>query len=152
MIVEENVKRILTEKGIPFELLEHEPVYTSEQAAKARGLDSAKFNAKAMIFRAGDTFILVVSPGDRKIDTKRIAQLESAKHISLASPEEVERIAGVKIGSVPPFGLKTQLKTYVNEEILQNEYVYFNCGSHTRSIKMLAKDLPKAVGKPVMFR
>lgn len=63
MSVEENLKHILREKGIEFLVMEHERVYTSEQAAKARGLDSAKSNAKAMIFKSEKGFLLVVSPG-----------------------------------------------------------------------------------------
>lgn len=78
--------------------------------------------------------------------------MEGVRHISLASPEEVEHIAGVKIGSVPPFGLRTEIKTYLNQELTENEYVYFNGGSHSKSIRMRGKDLPKVIWKLVMFR
>ena len=69
----------------------------------------------------------------------------------MAKPEEVQKVAGVPIGCVPPFGLVTELRTYLNEESLENEYVYFNPGSHTKTIKMKALDILKALENPIRF-
>lgn len=150
--VEEKIKQILTEKNIPFEEFEHEPVYTSEQAASVRGLKSAKEGIKAMLFEtdAGE-FILVLNPGDKKIDTKTIARMEKVKSLFLAAPEKVKKIAGVAVGCVAPFGLKTELKTYLSSELLKNEYLYFNPGSHTKTVKIRAKDLLKILKSPIEF-
>jgi hypothetical protein len=38
----EAIKKFLEDKNIKYELLVHEPVYTSEQAAKARGSELKK--------------------------------------------------------------------------------------------------------------
>ena len=148
----ERVKHILGDKNIEFEEFEHEAVYTSEQAAKVRGLHSAKQGVKAMIFKIeAGRFILVLNPGDKRVDTKKIAELEHAKHVSIAKPEEVQKVAGVTVGCVPPFGLDTALRTYLNEELLENEYLYFNPGSHTKTIKMTAVDLLKVLENPIRF-
>jgi len=148
----ERIKHILVDKNIEFEEFEHEAVYTSEQAARVRGLSSAKQGVKAMIFKTETgKFVLVLNPGDKRIDTKKIAKLEHAKHLSMAKPEEVQRVAGVPIGCVPPFGLKTELITYLNEELLESEHLYFNPGSHTKTLKMKAVDLLKVLENPVRF-
>jgi len=63
----------------------------------------------------------------------------------LANAEEVKKISGVNIGAVPPFGNLFGLKAYFDRTVLENEIVAFNAGSHTRSIKMKAKDLVKVV-------
>ena len=152
-LVEKRIKQILIEKNIPFEEFEHEAVYTSEQAAAVRGLGSAKEGIKSMIFgtEAGK-FILVLNPGDKKIDTKKIARLEKVNRLFLAAPEKVEKIAGIPIGCVAPFGLKTKLKTYLNEQLFENEYLYFNPGSHTKTIKIKAADLLKILDTLIKFR
>jgi len=148
----ERIKHILAGKNIEFEEFEHEAVYTSEQAARVRGLRSAKQGVKAMIFETeAGKFILVLNPGDKRVDTKKIAEMEQAKHISMAKPKEVEKVAGAPIGCVPPFGLKTELITYLNEELLESEYLYFNPGSHTKTLKMKAVDLLKVLENPVRF-
>ena len=152
-LIEKRIKQILTEKNIPFEEYEHEAVYTSEQAAAVRGLGSAKEGIKSMIFGTEmGKFILVLNPGDKKIDTKKIARLERVNRLFLATPEKVEKIAGVPIGCVAPFGLKTRLKTYLNEELFENEHLYFNPGSHTKTIKIKASDLINVLEAPITFR
>lgn len=152
-LVEKKIKQILAEKNIPFEEFEHEAVYTCEQAAAVRGLGSAGQGIKCLIFGAETgKFILVLSPGDKKIDTKRIAKLEKVGRLFLASPEKVEKITGVPIGCVAPFGLKTKLKTYLSEELLENEFLYFNPGDHSKTIKIRASDLPKAIEDPILYR
>jgi len=152
-LVEKRIKQILIEKNIPFEEFEHEAVYTSEQAAAVRGLGSAKEGIKSTIFGTETgKFILVLNPGDKKIDTKTIARLERVNRLFLATPEKVERIAGIPIGCVAPFGLKTKLKTYLNEALFENEYLYFNPGSHTKTIRIKAGDLLKVLDDPIKFR
>ncbi len=148
----ERIKHILADKHIEFEEFEHEAVYTSEQAARVRGLNSAKQGVKAMIFKTETgKFVLVLNPGDKRVNTKKIAELEHAKHLSMAKPEEIQRVAGVPIGCVPPFGLKTELITYLNEELLESEHLYFNPGSHTKTLKMKAVDLLKVLENPMRF-
>lgn len=150
--VEKRIKQILVEKNVEFEEFQHEAVYTSEQAARVRGLKSAKAGIKSMIFKTETgKFILVLNPGDRKVDTKEIAQMEKAKHLSIAKPEEVEKVTGVPIGCVAPFGLKTKLKTYLNEELLKSEYLYFNPGLHTKTVEIRAADLLQVIENPIRF-
>jgi Ala-tRNA(Pro) deacylase len=152
-LVEIKIKKILTENNIPFEEFEHEAVYTSEQAAHVRGLESAKEGIKSMIFKTNKgIFILVLNPGDKRIDSKKIARMEGVKNLNLAAPEEVERIAGVSIGCVAPLGLKTKMKTYISEELLENEFLYFNPGDHRKTLKIRASDLLKVLEAPVKFR
>jgi len=151
--VEKRIKQILTGHQIDFEETEHEAVYTSQKAAQVIGLEAEEAGVKSLIFKTKEgEFILILSPGNKQVDTKKIAQLEDTKSIYFASPEEVLKITGIPIGSVPPFGHKTKLKTYLNEELLDCEYLYFNPGSHTKTIKMKSEDLLKVLGNPVRFR
>ena len=146
----ENLKRILDEKNISYKISEHEPVYTSEQAARVRGVE-LKTGVKALVLETREkNFILVLVRADKRAELGKIAELEGTKSVRLASPEDVLKITGCEIGSVPPLGHETELKTYLDREILENEYVNFNTGMHTVSIRMKANDLVK-VQKPIMF-
>lgn len=148
--IEKKIVKMLEEQGVKYELLEHEPVYTSEQAADVRGVP-LKTGVKALVCRTSeDKFILVLVRADKRADLDRVAKLEGAKNVSLASPEEVLKHTGCEIGSVPPFGHPRPLKTYLDREILEEDEVNFNIGEHTRSIRMRAKDLPRVM-EPVLF-
>src|SRR5688572_10575121 len=57
----ERLQRRLAGAGVAFDLLRHEPVYTSQQAAVARGT-SLSSGAKALVCKADDHFDLFVLP------------------------------------------------------------------------------------------
>jgi len=143
------VKELLDGNGIPYEVSEHEPVYTSEQAAKVRGVE-LKTGVKALLLRKeeGD-FVMGLVAADRRIDLKKLAEVVGTKKLRLASPQEVLQITGCEVGSVHPFGNLHGLPIYLDISILENDMVNFNAGLHTVSIQMKAKDLIKAI-RPVV--
>ena len=140
----ESVKRLLDESGLRYEISEHEPVYTSEDAARIRGED-IRTGAKALIFKSKDSFVLCIVPGDRKIDMKKLKAITRCKDVRMATPEEVLKVSGCEIGSVHPVGTLMGLKTYADKRIFDNEYVNFNAGLHTASIRMKSRDFVELV-------
>jgi len=139
------VRQVLDEKGIDYQVSEHEPVYTSEDAARVRGVD-VKTGVKALLVKTAEArFVMILVCADKRADLNRIAELEGTKNVRLASPSEVLEVTGCEIGSVPPFGHITKLKTYLDREIMDNEYVNFNAGLHTVSVRMRAEDLRDVV-------
>jgi len=143
------VRELLDRNGIPYEVLEHAPVYTSEEAAKVRGVE-LKTGVKALVLRTEKgSFVLGLVAADRRIELKRLAKIVGAKKLQLASLQEVERLTGCEVGSVHPFGNLHGLPTYMDSSVLENDMVNFNAGLHTVSIQMRAKDLTRAI-RPVV--
>ena len=143
--VTRRIELILKDRGFDHRILEHKPVYTSEEAAEARGVEPGT-GVKALILKTPDgRFIAGLCPGDKKLDLKHIARLEGVKKVSLAKPEEVLEVTGCEIGSVPPFGFQKTLKTYMDRDVLKNKWVNFNIGLHTKSARMKAADLKKLI-------
>jgi len=143
------IRGLLDRNVIPYEVLEHEPVYTSEQAAKVRGVE-LKTGVKALILKTGEgSFVMGLVAADRKIDLKKLAKIAGTKKLGLASSQEVLEITGCEVGSVHPFGNLHGLPTYMDSSILENDMVNFNAGLHTISIQMSVKDLIKAI-RPVV--
>ena len=140
MSVFEQILALLEEHNVPYRLTEHEPVRTSEQAARIRGA-ALKTGAKAMVVRGKDSYFLLVLPADKQIDWKRMRAILHVSNLRLATEEEAESVAHVKMGSVPPFGNLLGLPTYFDEGIFENDVVNFNPGSTTHSIAMKSADL-----------
>ena len=150
--IDKRIKDTLTRKNIEFEEIEHEAARSSEESARATGLQTAKNGVKAMIFRTDkQKYLLVLNPGDQRVDTKAIAKMEQTKHLELAKPDEVLKVAGTAIGCIPPFGHQTRLRTYLNEQLPECEYVFFSSGIHTKTIKIKGKDLLKLIEEPIIF-
>lgn len=140
MTVFEKIINLLESKHVAYKLTEHAPVRTSEEAARIRGVP-LKTGAKAMIARCKDDYYLLVLPADKQIDWKRLRSILRVRDIRLATAEEAEQVAGVQMGSVPPFGNVLGLPTYFDQGLFENEVVNFNPGSITHSIAMQSADL-----------
>jgi len=139
------VKELLDQNGIAYKVSEHSPVYTSEQAAKVRGIE-LKTGVKALVFKTEQgSFILGLIAADKKMDVKKLAKIVGTRKLELASPQDVLKVTGCEIGSVHPFGNLFGLPTYMDPSVLENDSVNFNAGLHTVSVYMKARDLVKAI-------
>ena len=145
MKIFEKIKEILDQANLEYFVKHHEPVYTSEQAAKIRG-DKLKQGAKAIIMKANENFLLIVISAERKINSKKLKKILKSKDLSFARSDKL-RDLDLESGNVPPFGSVLGLKTYVDKSLLENEEISFNAGSLTDSIKMKLKDYLK-IEKP----
>jgi Cys-tRNA(Pro) deacylase len=139
------IKELLEKNGIPYQVSEHKPVYTSEQAAKVRGVE-LRTGVKALVLKTDDEdFVISLVAAHRRVDLKKLAKIVGTKRLRLANPQEVLKKTGCEIGSVHPFGNLQCLPTYLDVSILENQMVNFNAGLHTVSIHMKTKDLIKAL-------
>ena len=144
----EKIIALLDSNKVPYKLTEHEPVRTSEDAARIRGV-ALKTGAKAMIAKHKEQYYLLVLPADKQIHWKRMRDILNVRDIRLATEEEAEQVAHVKMGSVPPFGNILKLPTYFDQGIFENEVVNFNPGSISHSIAMKSNDL-RALVSPIV--
>lgn len=133
----------LASLGIPFDKLEHEVVTTSEAAAGARS-SRLEEGAKALIVKADDGFYHLIISAAKRVDNNKLRKLLGTRKVRFARPEEVMQLAGCLPGAVPPFGNLFGLKVHMDDALLAEETVYFNCGSHTVSLRMKREDLVKA--------
>ncbi len=136
----ERIKDMLDAKGIDYEVLEHEPVFTSEKAAEARGT-GRKQGCKALVVKKQKGYVMAVVSGDSELDLKKLSSVTGESRLRLANAEEVKQVTECHIGSVPPFGNLFDIQVYFDRAVSRNETVAFSAGSHTSSIKMKYKDL-----------
>jgi Ala-tRNA(Pro) deacylase len=136
----------LKSAGVAFTVSRHAPVYTSEEAAAVRGVPLAS-GAKALVVKAGDNFVLLVLPADRKLDSKKARAGLGVKALRFAAREEVEQLTGLQPGSIPPFGSLFALPTRCDPALGLNEQINFNAGDHSISVAMSYTDFV-AVEKP----
>jgi Ala-tRNA(Pro) deacylase len=138
----EKILSIFKENNVTYQLYEHEPVYTSQEAAKIRGVE-LKTGCKSMVLKTKDgKFVLANVAANKKIDLKKLERMLDRK-LSFASKEEVLQITNCESGSVPPFGKLFGLPTFLDESVLENDFVNFNIGMLTRSVKISKQDLLK---------
>ena len=146
--VYEQIVAMLQNAHIPFESFEHEPVHTSEEAAKVRDTD-IKLGAKALVMYADGKPIMVAIAGDKKVDMKAFKKQFNVSDLRMATPEEVLRVTSVAIGAVPPFGHIFGIPLFMDRSVQENETVIFNAGLHHRSIQM-AREQYEKIARPTV--
>ena len=147
--VRDRLENWLKQNGVPFTVLRHEPVFTSEQAAAVRGTSLAS-GAKGLVVKAGRQFVLLVLPADRKLDSRKARDALKVKALRFASKEEVQTLTGLQPGAIPPFGSLFELATYCDPALGENPSINFNAGDHAISIQMAYSDYVQ-VEKPQMI-
>ena len=159
--VVKQITDILTERGFWFESFEHEPVRTSEQAAKVRAGYTIEQGAKALIIRikkrelgitndGNQKFVMLVIPGNLRLDNKKVKQLLKVREFTFATEDEVREVTkGVEPGGVPPLGNLFGLEVICDPAIFQNEKIIFNAGDKRFSVGMYSKDYQAVVNPRV---
>lgn len=148
----------LESAGISITKSHHEAVKTSEEAAKIRGFSLAS-GAKAIVMSVkvkspeGEkaTFALFVMSATHKLESKKAKKLiAGCKSMSFATPEQVKSLTGCIPGAVPPFGSLWSIQTYMDPSLRSvGEYINFNAGLRTDSVRMLQQDYEK-VEEPIV--
>lgn len=133
--VYERIVADLKSSSLDFEPYEHKAVHTSEEAAKVRNTPLQE-GAKALVMYADDVPVMVVIPGNRKLDMKAFKSVYKVRNLRMATPAEVEQVTGVTIGAVPPLGHIFGIALYMDAAVRANSHVSFNAGLHTHSIRM----------------
>ncbi len=128
------IRQLLSDTGIVFREVHHEPTRTSEDSARARG-EELRVGGKALLMKGDDEFRLFVLPADRKVDSGAIRRELSLRKLRFATPDELLELTGLVPGSVPPFGPPIlPFPLFVDETTSVNERIAFNAGSLTDSI------------------
>jgi prolyl-tRNA editing enzyme YbaK/EbsC (Cys-tRNA(Pro) deacylase) len=138
------IRELLNSRDVPFREVHHEPTFTSEQSALARG-EELRNGGKALLLKGeDDQYRLFVLPADHKLDSAAVRKRLGFKRLRFANGAELESLTGLVPGSVPPFGRPIlPFDLYVDEAIRSNERIAFNAGSLTDSIILSVADYLK---------
>ena len=143
MTLEENIIELMNKQKIAYEIYEHEPVYTNPAMAQALNVSEADTVKSLVLSTREGRMIVLVLPGDKKVNWKQAAAGAGTKKVSFAKPEAVSEAVGCEVGCVPPFGHLTTLDIYMDPDLTKKNFVYFNPGVHDKSLKIKAWDLKK---------
>lgn len=141
MSLEERIQSILEDKGIAFDVFDHEPVYTNPAMAEALGVSEAETVKSLVVKTKEGNLAVVVLPGDARMEWKRAAAGLGTKKVSFAKPEIVSEQVGCDVGCVPPFGHLVSLPVAMEPALSSGTQLYFNPGRHDRSYRLSAGDL-----------
>lgn len=105
------VYALLNDKGIPYEAVEHEAVFTMKEMERA-GIDAHGCICKNLFLRdaKGRQHYLVTVPDERRVDLKWLSTALGSSKLSFASAERLDTYLKLPQGSVSPFGILKPLR------------------------------------------
>ena len=141
-----HISTYLLAHRIPGELV-HLPAHvpTVEAAARAVGTSVERI-VKSLLFLADHQPVLVVANGTARVDYKRVADYLGLprKRVKMADAPIVLEITGFPVGTVPPFGHKTRLRTLIDAGVLAQPEVYAGGGGIDALLRIAPDEIVKA--------
>lgn len=122
-------------------LLFDESSATVEMAAERLQVIPARI-AKTLSFRSGNSCMLVVTAGDKKIDNAKFKEKFSMK-AKMLNFDEVLELVGHPVGGVCPFALPRNVEVYLDVSMHRFETVFPACGSANSAIELTCAELQK---------
>jgi Ala-tRNA(Pro) deacylase len=135
------VTDLLDKRGVTFEVIPHGQAYTSIAEATALGI-AADEVLKTLVLDTSSGHALAVVPGSRRLHSRSVEKALGAKHVRLATEEEIETsFAGYELGALPPIGSLFGIQTFVDPDVMEHDTVVFAAGSRVESVKLRTEDL-----------
>lgn len=89
--------------------------------------------------------VLVLVPGDRRLDVERLAAVAEARSCRRATLDEVREATGYAAGGTPPFGHARPVKVYADLSLRRHEPVWAAGGTPTTVFPISLEDLDRVV-------
>src|SRR5690349_21190899 len=109
------IEQYLNSHHIHAQTHDHPVAYSAHQLAEVEHVPDTMV-AKVVLFFMDDQMAMAVLPANRNLNLHLAEHVTGANRIRLATEREIaERIQGVELGAVPPFGSLFGLPVYMDE-------------------------------------
>ena len=101
---------------------------TAADAAAAIGVSVGQI-VKSLVFGVDTEIVMALVSGSNQLDEKKLAAAAGGAKCSRVDADAVRAATGYPIGGVPPLGLATQMKLFVDPDLLQYDEVWAAAGT-----------------------
>ena len=136
----------LNELGIPFQIVEHEPALTTEQADSfIEGIEGVRTKTMFLTNKKKRNFYLVIMDDTKRLDMDVFKDIVEEKQIKMASAETLNDKMMLPPGVVSPFGLLNNedkdIQVFFDQEIVSEERMSFHPNTNEKTIFVNTEDL-----------
>jgi prolyl-tRNA editing enzyme YbaK/EbsC (Cys-tRNA(Pro) deacylase) len=117
---------------------------TAAAAAAAVGCPIAAI-VKSLVFIAADEPVVVLVPGDLRLDPEKLEKQAGASPVRRATLDEVRHATGFAAGGTPPFGYLRPLRVFADRNLRRNHTVWAAAGTPTTVFPISLDDLDRTV-------
>ena len=144
----QQVANKLQELGIAFDVVEHPPAFTTEQAdSYIEGMEGVRTKSMFLTNRKKTQYYLLIMDDKKRLDMDDFKVKVGADRIRMASLESLAEKMNLPAGTVSPFGLlnneEKDIQVYFDKEIINEERMTFHPNTNEKTIFISTQDLFK---------
>jgi len=118
---------------------------TAADAATAIGVSVGQI-VKSLVFGVDSEIVMALVSGSNQLDEKKLAAAAGGAKCSRVDADAVRAATGYPIGGVPPFGHSTQLRVFVDPDLLQYDEVWAAAGTWNDNFGAAPADIVRVAG------
>ena len=118
---------------------------TAADAAAAIGVTVGQI-VKSLVFGVDGEIVMALVSGSNQLDEKKLALAAGGAKCARVDADAVREATGFPIGGVPPFGHSTQLRVFVDPDLLQYDEVWAAAGTWNDNFGAAPADIVRVAG------
>ena len=118
---------------------------TAADAAAAIGVTVGQI-VKSLVFGVDNEIVMALVSGSNQLDEKKLALAAGGAKCARVDADAVREATGYPIGGVPPFGHSTQLRVFVDPDLLQYDEVWAAAGTWNDNFGAAPADIVRVSG------
>ena len=122
---------------------------TALDAANAIGVTLGQI-VKSLIFAVDGEVVLALVSGSNQLDEKKLAAAAGGSKCKRVDADAVREATGYAIGGVPPLGLATQLRIFIDPDLMQYDEVWAAAGTWNDVFAVSPRELATATAGVVV--
>ena len=144
----QQVANKLQELGIPFDVVEHPPAFTTEQADRyIEGMEGVRTKTMFLTNKKKTQYYLLIMDDKKSLDMDLFKDLVSANRIRMASLDSLAEKMNLPAGTVSPFGLlnnpERDIQVYFDKDIVSEDIMTFHPNTNEKTIFLATQDIFK---------
>lgn len=152
MTAREQVDEVLKELNIPYQVIEHEAVYTIEEMEKAGITEKAVIPKNVFVRDArGKRHLLIVLRNDKQVDMASLSEKLRTTRLSFASEERLNKYLGLIPGAVSPLGIindkHADVEVVMDRDLIGEEHLGVHPCENTATYVMAYRDIEHIIKK-----
>lgn len=122
---------------------------TASDAAAAIGVGVGQI-VKSLVFAVDGEIVMAYVSGANQLDETKLAVAAGGARCSRVDADAVRTATGFPIGGVPPFGHSTQLRVFIDPDLLQYDEVWAAAGTWNDNFAIAPNELVRVSGGVVI--
>ena len=144
----QQVANKLQELGLAFDVVEHPPAFTTEQAdSYIEGMEGVRTKSMFLTNRKKTQYYLLIMDDKKRLDMNDFKVKVGADRIRMASLASLAEKMNLPAGTVSPFGLlnneEKDIQVYFDKDIVSEDIMTFHPNTNEKTIFISTEDLFK---------